>query len=261
MTERVAEKLALENRLRLAVANAEFVLYYQPKADLKTRRITGVEAMLRWQNPELGLVPPSEFMPLLEETGLILQVSAWVLRQAVRDHREWRDAGLNPPRVAVNVSPVQLHQMDFLPNLLRAIGEAHAAETLDIKITESLVMADVEENIGKLTEIRAAGLGVGIAEFGTGNSSLAYLARLPAQSLKIDHSLIAAMLANAHTMTLVSTIISLAHSLHLTVIADGVDTEDQAKTLRLLRCDQMQGALFSAPLPKDEFALLLLREK
>jgi diguanylate cyclase (GGDEF)-like protein len=251
MSERVAEKLSLENKLRRALEQEEFVLHYQPKVDLETRRIAGVEALIRWQSSERGLVPPMQFIPLLEETGLILQVGAWALQQAARDHREWREAGLNAPRVAVNISPIQLRQHDFVSSLEQAIRAGVTPTSIDVEITESLVMEDIEGNIRKLKELRALGLGIAIDDFGTGYSSLAYLAKLPVQVLKIDRSFIIAMLNDRDTMTLVSTIISLAHSLRLKVVAEGVEEEEQAKMLRLLRCDEMQGYLFSRPVPKE----------
>ena len=217
----------------------------------------GVEALIRWQSPELGLVPPAQFIGLLEETGLILPVGAWTLQRAAQDHREWRDAGLDPPRVAVNVSPIQLRQRDFVRSLEHAIKGGVAPTCLDLEITESLMMEDIESNIRKLAEIRALGVSVAIDDFGTGYSSLAYLAKLPVQALKIDRSFIITMLDDTDTMRMVSTIISLAHALRLTVVAEGVDAEEQAKMLRLLRCDQMQGYLFSRPLPKGEMLRLL----
>jgi diguanylate cyclase (GGDEF)-like protein len=260
MTERVAEKLTLESKLRRALEQEEFVLHYQPKVDLETRRIAGVEALIRWQSPERGLVPPMQFIPLLEETGLILQVGAWALRRAALDHREWQEAGLNAPRVAVNISPIQLRQHDFVHSLQESIREGVTPTCIDVEITESLVMEDIEGNIRKLKEVRALGLGIAIDDFGTGYSSLAYLAKLPVHILKIDRSFIIAMLNDRDTMTLVSTIISLAHSLRLQVIAEGVEEEEQAKMLRLLRCDEMQGYLFSRPVPKAALLALLQQE-
>ncbi len=260
MTERVAEKFSLESKLRLALENQEFVLHYQPKVNLETRRIVGLEALIRWQSPELGLVPPMSFIPLLEETGLILLVGAWALKRAALDHRAWTDAGLQPPRVAVNVSPIQLRQRDFVRALALAIQEGVAPPGIDLEITESLVMEDIDANIGKLQEVRALGLGIAIDDFGTGYSSLAYLAKLPVQTLKIDRSFIITMLNERETMSVVSTIISLAHSLRLTVVAEGVDAEEQAKVLRLLRCDQMQGYLYSPPEANVEVVKLLRRE-
>jgi len=257
MTERIAEKLSLENKLRQALEKDEFVLYYQPKVDVDTRRMVSAEALIRWRSPELGLVPPLHFIPLLEETGLILQVGSWALRRASLDHRDWAEHGLKAPRIAVNVSPIQLRQPDFVDILKQAISEGVAPPGIDLEITESLAMEDIQANIGKLTSVRGLGVNIAIDDFGTGYSSLGYLAKLPVQSLKIDRSFIIAMVDDPDTMTLVSTIVSLAHSLRLKVVAEGVDSEDQAEALRRLRCDEMQGYLFSKPLPRDELTALL----
>ena len=257
MTERMTENLSLENKLRQALEKDEFVLYYQPKVNVDTRRMVSAEALIRWRSPELGLVPPLQFISLLEETGLILQVGSWALKRASLDHRDWMERGLKAPRLAVNVSPIQLRQHDFVDVLKQAISDGVAPPGIDLEITESLAMEDIQANIEKLTSVRALGVNVAIDDFGTGYSSLAYLAKLPVQSLKIDRSFIVAMVDDPDTMTLVSTIISLAHSLRLKVVAEGVDSEDQAKHLRLLRCDEMQGYLFSRPLPLDELTALL----
>jgi diguanylate cyclase (GGDEF)-like protein len=257
MTGRVAEKLALENKLRQALEKEQFVLHYQPKVDLETRSIVGVEALIRWQSPELGLVPPLKFIPLLEETGLILEVGAWALKRAARDHRAWLEQGLKAPRVAVNVSPIQLRQRNFVSLVESAILEGMAPVGIDLEITESLIMENIQENIGKLNAVRALGLDIAIDDFGTGYSSLAYLARLPVKTLKIDRSFVITMLNDPNSTLLVQTMISLAHSLRLKVVAEGVETEDQAKMLRLLRCDEMQGYLFSKPLPLAEITALL----
>jgi len=257
MTERVAEKLALENKLRRALERDEFILHYQPKVDLERRSIVGVEALIRWQSPELGLVPPLQFIPLLEETGLIQQVGSWALKRASLDHRSWVEQGIKAPRVAVNVSPIQLRQRIFVEVIEHAIMEGIAPTAIDLEITESLIMEDIQGNIQKLDAVRALGVNIAIDDFGTGYSSLGYLAKLPVQSLKIDRSFITAMHKDANAMTLVSTIVSLAHSLRLKVVAEGVETEEQAKILRLLRCDEMQGYLFSKPLPMAGLVELL----
>jgi len=259
MNERVAENLALENKLRMALEREEFVLHYQPKVDLDSGAVVGLEALIRWQSPELGLVPPMNFIPLLEETGLILEVGSWALRRAAVDHRRWSEAGLKPPRVAVNVSAIQLRQRDFVAVVEQAIIDGVAPTGIDLEITESLIMQDVEATIEKLKLVRALGLKIAIDDFGTGYSSLAYLAQLPVQYLKIDRSFIIKMEKDPNAATLVSTIISLAHSLRLKVIAEGVETEEQAKSLRLLRCNEMQGYLFSKPLPLEQMTSLLVR--
>ncbi|MBI3041575.1 MAG: EAL domain-containing protein [Betaproteobacteria bacterium] len=260
MTARVAEKLALENKLRQGLEKEEFVLHYQPKVDLKTRKIAGVEALIRWRSPELGLVPPVQFIPLLEETGLILEVGSWAMNRASLDHCRWTEARLPAPRIAVNVSSIQLRQRDFVGTVERAIMEGIAPTGIDLEITESVVMEDVQGNIDKLKNVRGLGVRIAIDDFGTGYSSLAYLAKLPVHSLKIDRSFVITMLADPDTMSLFRTVIELAHSLKLTVVAEGVDSEDQANVLRLFGCDEMQGFLYSKPLPFEEMTTLLSPE-
>jgi diguanylate cyclase (GGDEF)-like protein/PAS domain S-box-containing protein len=257
MTERTSGRVALENALRRAIENDEFILYYQPKVDLETRRISGAEALLRWRSPELGLVAPGEFIPLLEETGLILDVGEWVLRRAVSDRRQLLAEGYDVPRIAANVSARQLRQRGFVDLVQETIRDAGSPAGIDIELTESVVMEDVAGNIGKLRALGALGVDVAIDDFGTGYSSLAYLAKLPVQSVKIDRSFIVNMLTDPDTTTLVSTIISLAHSLRLSVVAEGVETEEQARILRLLRCDEMQGYLMSRPVPIEDLTPLL----
>jgi EAL domain-containing protein (putative c-di-GMP-specific phosphodiesterase class I) len=255
MTERVGENLALESKLQQALENEEFVLHYQPKVNTATRRIESVEALIRWQSRDLGLVPPMHFIPLLEQTGLILEVGAWALRRAALDFRRWSELGLNALRIAVNVSPIQLRRRDFVGSLRNALGEGSPG--IDLEITESLIMEDIQGSTEKLEAARRLGANIAIDDFGTGYSSLAYLAKLPVQELKIDRSFIITMLKDPTVMTLVSTIISLAHSLGLKVVAEGVEAEDQAKELRRLGCDQMQGYLFSKPVSFDEIVVLL----
>jgi len=261
MTERIGEKLALENKLRQALEKEEFVLHYQPKVDTATRRIESVEALIRWQSPELGLVPPMQFIPLLEETGLILEVGAWALRRAVMDHRTWTEQGVPAPRIAVNVSPIQLRKRDFVASVEEAMRPGAVPPGIDLEITESLVMEDIEANMKKLEAVRVLGVSIAIDDFGTGYSSLGYLAKLPVHSLKIDRSFIITMLKDAAIMTLVSTIISMAHSLRLKVVAEGVDAEEQAEVLDRLGCDQLQGYLFSKPVDFDAITVLLGKRK
>jgi diguanylate cyclase (GGDEF)-like protein/PAS domain S-box-containing protein len=261
MSEKVAETLALENKLRLALEREEYVLHYQPKVDTRTRRITGVEALIRWQSPEQGLVPPMRFIPLMEETGIILEVGAWALRRAVMDHRRWIEQKLAAPRVAVNVSANQLRRQDFVSTVTEALKPGPQAPGIDLEITESLVMENLEANMKKLEAIRQLGMDIAVDDFGTGYSSLAYLAKLPVQTLKIDRSFIITMLKDPAVMSLVSMIISLAHSLKLKVVAEGVDAEDQVKALERLDCDQMQGYLFSKPVPRETIDALLKSER
>jgi len=257
LTDRTSKQLSLLNKLQRGIENDEFVLHYQPKFQTGTRKIVGVEALIRWQSPELGLVPPGKFIPLMEETGIILEAGAWALSKAVSDYARWLELGLPAPRVAVNVSPIQLRKRDFLDTVQRAIRGGPNPPGIDLEITESLIMEDIQSNIRKLKDVRDLGMEIAIDDFGTGYSSLGYLAKLPVQMLKIDRSFIITMLKDRAAMTLVETIISLAHSLKLKVIAEGVDEEQQAKSLEKLRCDQIQGFLFSKPLPFEQITEML----
>jgi len=230
------------------------VLHYQPKVSLASGKLTGAEALIRWNDPRTGLVPPGRFIPVLEEIGLIHEVGRWALRQAIEDALRWRVAGLAALRIAVNVSPLQLRSRGFVAEIERSIGiDAHAAAGLELEITESLIMEDVQGNTKKLKAIRALGIGIAIDDFGTGFSSLSHLAKLPVDTLKIDRSFVIEMTVGPEGLALVSTIISLAHALKLKVVAEGVETEEQSRLLRLLGCDEMQGYLFSKPLPSEIF--------
>jgi diguanylate cyclase (GGDEF)-like protein/PAS domain S-box-containing protein len=241
---RVAEQLDLENRLRKAIEQEQFVLHYQPKVDLQSRRVVGLEALVRWNDPERGLVAPGTFIPILEQTGMILQVGQWALEETARTWRAWRERGLNPPRIAVNVSASQLRRDDWVESVRRAIALCGNGECgLDLEITESLLMENVEAVIVKLDEVRKLGVRIFIDDFGTGYSSLSYIGRLPVDALKIDRSFVVAMTAKADDASLVAAIIMIAHSLRLKVIAEGVETEEQAQMLRMLLCDEMQGWL------------------
>jgi diguanylate cyclase (GGDEF)-like protein/PAS domain S-box-containing protein len=254
MTATVAGKLTLENQLRQALDKEEFVLHYQPKVNLASGQLTGAEALIRWNDPRTGVVPPGRFIPILEETGLIYEVGRWALRQAIADYLRWRAAGLAAVRIAVNVSPLQLRHRGFIAEIRQAIGiDAHAAAGLELEITESLIMEDVKHSIASLQAIRAMGVSIAIDDFGTGFSSLSYLSKLPVDTLKIDRSFVIDMTAAPEGLALVSTIINLAHSLKLNVVAEGVETEEQSRLLRLLSCDEMQGFLFSKPVPSEIF--------
>jgi EAL domain-containing protein (putative c-di-GMP-specific phosphodiesterase class I) len=254
MTETVGRKLTLESRLREALDKDQFVLHYQPKISLASRALTGTEALIRWNDPQTGLVPPGQFIPILEETGLIYDVGRWALRKAMADYLRWRAMGLAVVPVAVNVSPLQLRNRDFVAEIERTISiDPHAAAGLELEITESVIMADVKHSITCLQAIRALDVKIAIDDFGTGFSSLSYLSKLPVDTLKIDRSFVVDMTAGPDGLALVSTIINLAHSMRLNVVAEGVETEEQSRLLRLLSCDEMQGFLLSKALPVDLF--------
>ncbi len=256
---RVAEKLTMENRLRRALEEDQFVLYYQPKVDLGSGCITALEALIRWKDPEGGLISPVKFIPLLEETGMILEVGRWALEKAVSDSLKWGESGSKSLRVAVNVSPFQLKQKDFVEKVEKAVG--NWASRIDLEITESLLMQDIEENMKKLFTIREMGMEIAVDDFGTGYSSLSYIARLPVNSLKIDRSFIVNMNTSPDDFGVVSSIISLAHSLDMKVIAEGVETMGQAAQLKALECDEIQGYLFSPAVPPEQIALFLVEGK
>ncbi len=260
MNARIAERLKLENKLQRALERDEFVLFYQPKVDLSTGRVAGLEALIRWNDPDTGLVPPMEFIPLLEETGMIVEVGAWAMKQAVSQYAAWLAAGLQPPWIAVNVSQVQLKRKDFVTSVQQAIAIAGKSDHgLDLEITESMIMDDVESCIEKLKLVRALGAGIAIDDFGTGYSSLRYLARLPVTALKIDRAFVRDVTTNPDNRSIVSTVISLAHNMKLTVVAEGVETEEQRDLLKRLKCDEMQGFLFSKPVPAEQVPALLAR--
>lgn len=254
MTASVADKLTLENQLRRAIENEEFVLHYQPKINIGSGKLVSAEALIRWNDPLTGLVPPGCFIPVLEETGLIYEVGRWALHKAIEDYLRWRATNLPAVRIAVNVSPLQLRHRDFVNEIGQVIGiNTHAAAGLELEITESLIMEDVMHSIVSLKAIRAMGVSIAIDDFGTGFSSLSYLSRLPVDTLKIDRSFVLDMTLSQEGLALVSTIITLAHALKLKVVAEGVETEEQLRLLRILNCNEMQGFLFSKPLPSDSF--------
>jgi diguanylate cyclase (GGDEF)-like protein len=260
MTETVAMSLGIENRLRRALEREEFVLHYQPKVNILSGKLTGAEALIRWNDPVSGLTLPGRFIPILEETGLIHEVGRWVLRKAIEDYQRWRDDGLPAVRIAVNVSPLQLRNRNFAAEIQQAISVApDAAAGLQLEITESVIMQDVNHSIGSLLAIRALGVTIAIDDFGTGFSSLNYLAKLPVDTLKIDRSFVVEMVSATGGMTLVSVIINLARALKLNTVAEGVETEEQLRQLRSLGCDEMQGYLFGKPVPVESFEQQFMR--
>jgi diguanylate cyclase (GGDEF)-like protein len=243
-----SRSLALEARLTRALERDEFLLHYQPKVDIKSGKIQGLEALLRWQDSEDGIIQPNIFIPMLEQSGAIVDVGEWVFAKALRDIRKWTDCGLPNIRVAVNVSPLQLRRRDFVERVLEGLGKVGTADRgLDIEITESMLMQDLELSIRKLTQLREAGFGVAIDDFGTGYSSLRLLAKLPVDTLKIDKSFVQSIVDTPNVATLVSTVVSLARAFNMKTIAEGVETSEQLLKLRHMKCDQAQGYLFSRP--------------
>ena len=258
MNARMAETLLLENHMWRALDKEQFVLHYQPKVEIAGERLAGFEALIRWNDPESGLVAPGGFIPIIEETGMIVEAGLWAMRRVLRDQATWRQQGLQPPRVAVNVSAIQLRRKDFTGQVRALLAEAGSGEHgLDLEITESLLMDDMEGCIAKLKALRDLGVNIAIDDFGTGYSSLAYLSRLPVNALKIDRSFIEGMLRNSENMSIVASIISLAHALKIKVIAEGVETQQQLDVLRSLECDEIQGFLISVPVAAESVADML----
>jgi diguanylate cyclase (GGDEF)-like protein len=255
---RMAKQLDLEARLQRAIEERQFVLFYQPKVEVVGRTIVGFEGLIRWQDPARGVVLPGDFIALLERTGMIIPVGRWALLEAVRQYEEWRRAGLRPPRIAINLSAVQLRQDRLVDDVRTAVEGFEEECGLDLEVTESMLLGDFEDAIEKLKAIKALGPRLSLDDFGTGYSSLSYIHRLPLSALKIDRSFISGMFDDANKRSIVSTIVSLGEALELTVIAEGVETEAEARLLQLLRCGQFQGHLFSVPLPADQAARLLL---
>jgi diguanylate cyclase (GGDEF)-like protein/PAS domain S-box-containing protein len=256
MNSRASESMDLETQLRNAIERREFVLYYQPKVNFSDHRICGVEALIRWQHPDRGLVPPMQFIPVLEETGLIGVVGRWAIEQALLDHRRWLAAGHPAVRVAVNVSPLQFQRPDFATHVADSLAD-QPGSALELELTEGVVMENISQNILLLKSLRELGVSVAIDDFGTGYSSLAYLAKLPITSLKIDRAFVTGMVEGPEGLAMVSSIIALAHALRLKVVAEGVETEEQARLLRLLACDEAQGYFYSRPVPAESLAAML----
>jgi diguanylate cyclase (GGDEF)-like protein len=258
MNARVAESLAMENGLRRALDDGRLALHYQPKIDVGSGAVAGLEALIRWTDPELGVVSPSRFVSVLEETGMILAAGRWALGRAVDDIQRWQALGLNVPRISVNVSAIQLRQKDFVDSVLEAVGRFDGgAPLLDLEITESVLVEDIEESTRKLQALRRAGVEVAVDDFGTGFCSLSYLARLPVDTLKIDRSFVVRMRDAGYPRNIVAMIVSLAHTLGLRVVAEGVEDDEQVRLLKELGCDQIQGFFVSQPVPADQIAALL----
>ena len=258
MNVKARARLMLESSLRRALDRGEFALYYQPRVDLFSGRVIGAEALLRWRHPEMGLVPPTEFIPILEETGMIIPVGDWVLRQASRQNHIWQEMGLPPIRMAVNLSARQFIQKDLAESVLRVLeGAGLLPEHLELEITEDLLIEHNQTNIITLAKLRSHGIHISIDDFGTGYSSLSYLKRLPIDTLKIDQSFVRDIVTDPDNKAIVSAIIAMASSLHLNVLAEGVETDEQLAFLRAQGCNEIQGFSFSHPLAAEDFEQLL----
>jgi diguanylate cyclase (GGDEF)-like protein/PAS domain S-box-containing protein len=253
MNLRSAEKMQLNNDLRHAIERNEFVLHYQPKVELGNGALTGFEALLRWNHPTRGLVPPGQFVPALEESGLIVPVGEWVLREACAQIGRWQRAGLRPVPVAVNLSAKQFRRRDLDEVVSKALAEAGVAPALlELEITESCLMEDPDQAVRLLHDLRDAGVRISVDDFGTGYSSLSYLTRLPLSALKIDRSFVRDAATNPEAASIVRAVIDMAHNLRFTVVAEGVETPQQVAFLRQHACDQAQGYHFGRPASAEQ---------
>ena len=259
--KRGSERLSLESELRRAIEREELQLHYQPKVSLLTGRILGAEALIRWKHPTLGMVSPVRFIPIAEETGLIVDIGRWVMAQACQQLRRWGDAGLPPVSVSVNVSPAQFSRSSLLKDVKQLLASTKVdPKTLVLEVTEGVLMSDIEAAVNLLKTVRAMGVRLSVDDFGTGYSSLAYLRRLPLDELKIDRSFVMGLPAEKDSLAIVRAVIAMAHALNLKVVAEGVELDSQLEVLRAAKCDEYQGYLCSKPVPPEDFAVLLERK-
>lgn len=262
MNQHATKRLALESSLHHALEREEFLLYYQPKVDLATGQIVGMEALVRWKSPELGMVSPAEFIPLAEETGLIVPMGEWILRTACAQNKRWQQKGLPMIRVGVNLSVRQLQRQNLIGTIAHVLNETGLDPNyLELELTESIIMRSNESTMAELRELHLGGIEISIDDFGTGYSSLSYLKRLPIHTLKIDRSFVQDVTTDPDDAAIVAAIITMAHTLKLKVVAEAVETVEQLAFLRSLKCDRMQGYLFSKPLPAAEVTRLLAEGK
>jgi diguanylate cyclase (GGDEF)-like protein len=258
MNAHALERLTLENQLRRAVEREELVLYYQPKVDIATQRITGAEALVRWKHPELGMIVPAKFIPIAEDTGLIVEIGQWVLRAACQQARAWTDAGLPPLTIAVNVSSAQFNQRKVWHAVRGALERSNLPPgRLVLELTESILMPNAESSIEMLYELKEMGVKLALDDFGTGYSSFSYLSRFPLDELKIDRSFVSGLPVERDSIAIVGAIIALARELELKVVAEGVETREQLQFLRSRHCQEYQGYLCSRPAPAEAFANLV----
>ncbi len=256
MSVEAHEHIKLEAALRKAISNNEFVLHYQPKLNLNDGSIAGVEALIRWENPELGLINPIEFIPLAEETGLIMQIGEWALREACKASKAWQQQGFEPVIVAVNLSPKQFQHQD-IAKLVESILLEFSLDPkyLELEITETAMMSDVEATVSKLQRIKNSGVHISVDDFGTGYTSISYLKKFPISILKIDQTFIKGISYNQNDTAIISAVIALAHSLGMKVVAEGVETAEQLQYLADNGCDIVQGYYLSRPLPEQKIIL------
>jgi diguanylate cyclase (GGDEF)-like protein len=262
LTEKAFERMVLENDLQLALKREEFLLHYQPQIDLRTGMITGVEALVRWRTQQGNLVYPKNFLYLMEETGLIVQLGEWVLREACKQNKAWQEAGFRPLRVAVNISARHFHEKDITHAVSRVLEDTGLApQFLELELTESIFLKNLERTVKALKVLRKMDVNISIDDFGTGYSSLSYLKYFPINKLKIVEPFISSVSFSPTDEVIARAIIALAHTLNMKVVAEGVEKKEQMQLIRSLKCDELQGNIFSLPLPPEEIGKLLKKGK
>jgi diguanylate cyclase (GGDEF)-like protein len=260
MNEQAAERQSLEDDLRHAIERRDLLLHYQPKINLVTGAISGVEALIRWSHPQRGLVPPGKFIGIAEECGLIVPIGRWVLREACRQARAWQDAGLPIIRIAINISPVELRAPDFVSNVLNTLNDTGLeASHLELELTETFLMQEANSTVVVLRALKDIGVHLALDDFGTGYSSLSYVQRFPIDTLKIDQSFVQDLATDGDAATIVKAVISMGNSLHMRVVAEGIETREQLEFLQRYGCPVGQGFYFSRAVPAVEFGKLLER--
>jgi len=258
MNDEVQRRRAIEDDMRAGLERGEFVLHYQPKLHIRSNRITGMEALIRWNHPQQGFMSPAEFIPVAERSKLIVPIGEWVLREACARNKAWTDAGLGPIKVAVNLSAVQIHETDLTATVRGVLEETGLdASQLELEITESLAMRNAEATIELFTELSEFGVSVSIDDFGTGYSSLSYLKDFPIQRIKIDKAFIDDIGSDENPGAIARAVTTIGHSFGMEITAEGVETEDQLTFLHSLDCDEIQGYYFSRPLPEDQLGEFL----
>jgi EAL domain-containing protein (putative c-di-GMP-specific phosphodiesterase class I) len=258
MNVRAVERQSTEESLRRALVRKEFVLHYQPKVNPRTRKITGAEALIRWTHPTRGPVSPAQFIPVAEDCGLIVPIGNWALREACKQARTWMDAGLTLPSMAVNISAIEFRAENFLEGVFAILKETDVdPRSLELELTEGVLMKGVEYTQSTLKALRATGVQVAVDDFGTGYSSLSYLRKFPIDALKIDQSFVRQITANPDDTNIVSAIINMGRSMKLRIVAEGVETLQELAFLEAHRCDEAQGYYFSRPVSPEQFARLI----
>jgi len=255
-------QFALENRLKRAIEKEEFMLFYQPQVDLATGKMVGMEALLRWQASDLGMMPPSEFIPVAEQTGLIVPLGEWVLKTACAQNKQWQNAKYPPVSVSVNLSGRQFHHQNLVEKVEAVLRETRLEpQWLDLEITETYAMQDADFTLAILKDLKHMGVRISLDDFGTGYSSLSHLKNFPIDTLKIDRSFVKDLATDPKEEAIVSAIIVLAHSLGMDVVGEGVETAEELAILRKHKCDKIQGYYYSRPIPVHDFESLLQSPK